>query len=120
MGSHNYTERAGLAKQMLPWGYILAMPCSMLRIWTYVYSRMLHVLVHGGVCHARTGNWKACLSFFVFEGNDRYNEQIKYKRDDNFSEKKTDTLSYFFIRILRNNFSGRISVCRYVRFKHTS
>ena len=57
--------------------------------------------------------------FFLFEGNVRYNEQKKYKRDDNVSEKKTVTLSHFFIRMLRNNFSGRLSVCRYVRFKHT-
>ena len=96
------------------------MPRSMLRIRTYVYIRMLHVLVHGGVYHATTGNWKACLGFFLFEGIDRYNEQKKYKRDDNLSEKKTVTLSHFFIRMLRNTFSGRLSVCRYVRFKHTS
>ena len=82
MVNDNYTKRAGLAKQMLPWGYILAMPRSMLGISTCVYIRMLHVLVHGGVYHATTGNWKACPSFVLFEGNDRYNEQKKYKRDD--------------------------------------
>ena len=49
---------------------------------------MLHVLVHGGGYHATTGNGKACLSFFLFEGNDRYNEQKKYKRDDKLSEQK--------------------------------
>ena len=36
--------------------------------------------------------------FFLFEGNVRYNEQKKYKRDDNVSEKKTVTLSHFFIQ----------------------
>jgi len=57
---------------------------------------MLHVLVHGGVYHATTGNWKACLSFFLFEGNDRYNEQKKCKRDDNLSEKKNCYAFTFF------------------------
>ena len=84
---------------MLPWGYILAMPRSMLRIWTYVYIRMLHVLVHGGGYYATTGNGKACLSFFLFEGNDRHNEQKKYNRDDNLSEKETVTLSHFSMYI---------------------
>ena len=82
--------------------------------------RVLQVLVRGGVYHTTTGNWKACLSLFLFERNDRYNEQKKYKRDDNLSEKQAVTLSHFFIRILRNNFSGRLSVCRYVRLKHLS
>ena len=88
MVSANYTERAGLAKQMLSWRYILAMPRSMLRISTYVYTRMLIFLVHGGVYHATTGNGKPCLSFFLFEGNDRYNEQEKYTRGMTTSLKK--------------------------------
>ena len=50
--------------------------------------RVLQVLVRGGVYHTTTGNWKACLSLFLFERNDRYNEQKKYKRGDNLSEKK--------------------------------